>query len=211
MALRIVGAGLGRTGTLTLKIALEHLGFAPCHHMTEVLIHPEQMAFWRRAGDGEMVDWDEVFSAYLASVDWPGAHFYKQLADHYPDAKVILTVRDPKRWFDSASETIFKVMQSGVMSEGKPPEDPSRFAEIIIEKNTFHGDFSEANAIATFERHNDEVRRLIPPERLLVYEVTQGWQPLCAFLGLPVPDAPFPRTNARDEFWASTRSLTERG
>jgi len=199
MTLQVIGAGLGRTGTLTLKTALEMLGFSPCHHMLEVIAKPEQRPFWSRAAKGEAVDWEEVFGAYRASVDWPSCHFYKALAARYPDAKVILTVRDPKRWFDSMTKTILQTLQT------IPPDvDPSQpsFARLIISQQTFGDDFSEASVIGAYERHNAEVRRSIPPERLLVFEPEQGWEPLCRFLATPPPSKPFPKTNSQEEFWA---------
>ena len=202
MTLQVIGAGLGRTGTLTLKIALEQLGFSPCHHMVEIFAHPEQMAFWRRAGAGEAVDWEEVFANYRASVDWPSCYFYKELAQRYPAAKVILSVRDPKRWFESISGTILKLLAQGLADQNPARADDSRFAEIIVAEKTFGFDFSEANVIAAYERHNAEVRATIPPERLLVFEAAQGWEPLCRFLEVPVPQAPFPRANSREEFWS---------
>lgn len=201
MSLKVIGAGLGRTGTLTLKTALEQLGFGPCHHMVEVFANPAQMGFWRRAAIGEAVDWEEVFAAYGSSVDWPSAHFYKALADRYPEAKVILSLRDPQRWYDSMSETILKVMDGSGNQDRFGSED-GRFAEIIVADKTFGYDFSRDNVIAAFERHNAEVRKTIPAERLLVFEAADGWTPLCAFLGVPVPDTPFPRTNSREEFWS---------
>jgi Sulfotransferase domain len=97
MALRVIGAGFGRTGTHSLKLALEQLGFAPCHHMYEVRAHPEQLAFWQAAARGELPDWDEVFAGFAAQVDWPGARFWRELAEHFPHAKVILSVRRPTR------------------------------------------------------------------------------------------------------------------
>lgn len=200
MTIDVIGAGLGRTGTLTLKIALEALGYDRCHHMTEVFAHPEQEPFWRRAADGNAVDWAEVFAGYRATVDWPGAHFYRQLAGHYPAAKVVLTRRDPERWYDSISTTIFPALAA--MVANTPPDAPGRFSDIIVTQQTFGGDLSRDNVIAAYERHNAEVVRTIPPERLLVFEAVQGWDPLCAFLGVAVPDAPFPRTNSRDEFWS---------
>lgn len=200
MTIDVIGAGLGRTGTLTLKVALEALGFDRCHHMIEVFEHPEQVPFWRRAADGDAVDWAEVFVGYRAAVDWPAAHFYRQIADYYPDARVVLTRRDPERWYDSISTTIFPALAA--MVANMPPESPGRFSDIIITHNTFGGDLSKANVIAAYERHNAEVVRTIPPERLLVFEAVQGWAPLCAFLGVTVPDMPFPRTNSGDEFRA---------
>ena len=198
MTLRVIGAGLGRTGTMTLKSALEQLGLAPCHHMVEVFRNPAQVPFWTRAALGEPVDWNEVFAPYRASVDWPSAHFYKQLAVRYPDAKVILSRRDPRQWFESMTETILKAMTL----QGGAVDHPMRFAHIIVAQHTFGGDFSEASVTAAFERHNAEVIATVPPERLLVFEAAQGWGPLCGFLGVAEPATPFPRTNSREDFWS---------
>lgn len=204
MALKVIGAGLGRTGTFTLKTALEMLGCGPCHHMVEVMGNAAaQVPLWNRAADGEPVDWDEIFAGYEATVDWPGCHFYAELAERYPEAKVILSTRDPERWYESMSETILKSMQMMGFVEGLPvPADhPMRFGGVIISQKTFGYDYSRDNVIAAFERHVADVRRTIAPGRLLEFEAAQGWEPLCAFLGVPVPDEPFPRTNSREEFW----------
>ena len=213
MALDVIGAGLGRTGTLTLKTALEMLGFGPCHHMVEVLAHPEQVPFWNRAADGEAVDWEEVFGDYRAMVDWPGCHFYAELAERYPDAKVILSLRDPERWYESMSETILASMATmGLDQDAAIAADhPMRFGGIIISRKTFGFDFTKANVIAAFERHNAEVRRRIPADRLLVFEARDGWEPLCAHLGVPVPDAPFPHVNDREEFKSHAAKAQELG
>lgn len=204
MTLQVIGAGLGRTGTMTLKTALEMLGFGPCHHMVEVFANMQQQApFWLRAAKGEAVDWEELFGPYNASVDWPSAHFYAELAERYPHAKVILTKRDPQRWYESMSETILKAMTAS--GQGPAPDDhPMKFADIIIAEKTFGRDFSVDSVIAAFERHNAAVQRVIPAERLLMFEAVQGWAPLCDFLGVAVPDTPFPRTNSREEFWQHT-------
>jgi hypothetical protein len=210
MALKVIGAGLGRTGTFTLKTALEMLGFGPCHHMVEVLGNPAQVPLWNRAADGEPVDWDEVFAGYNATVDWPGCHFYAELAAHYPDARVILSTRDPARWYESMSETILKSMQQMGFAGGPVPEDhPMRFGGVIIPQKTFNFDYSRDNVIAAFERHVAAVRETIAPGRLLEFEAAQGWEPLCAFLGVAVPDAPFPRTNSREEFWQHAAKARE--
>lgn len=203
MALKVIGAGLGRTGTMTLKVALERLVFAPCHHMVEVLANPAQVPFWNRAAEGEPVDWEEVFAGYRATVDWPGCHFYAELAERYPEAKVVLSLRDPERWHESMRETILASMQQMGFRPGEPvPTDhPMRFGGVIIADKTFGFDFGKANVIAAYERHAASVRRTIAPERLLEFEMSQGWEPLCAFLGVPVPAEPFPRTNSREEFW----------
>jgi hypothetical protein len=200
MPLKVIGAGLGRTGTLSLKTALETLGFGPCHHMVEVLGDMAgQGPFWSRAGDGLVTDWEEGLGAFGSSVDWPSAHFYAELAAFYPEAKVILSTRDPERWYESMSETILRSI--GQMSvQAMPPGHPMRFGRTIIAEGTFGDDFSKANVIAAFERHNAAVRRRIPSERLLEFEARQGWEPLCAFLAVPVPAEPFPRVNDREAF-----------
>ncbi len=208
MALEAIGAGLGRTGTLTLKTALERLGFGPCHHMVEVLAHPEQIPFWNRAAKGETVDWEEVYGPYRATVDWPGCHFYAQLAERYPEAKVVLSKRDPERWYESMSETILQEMANMGLASWTD-DHPMLFGGLIIGRDTFAFDFAKANVIAAFERHNAAVQRLIPPERLLVFEPAQGWEPLCAHLGVPVPDEPFPRVNDRAEFQTHARKGRE--
>ncbi len=206
MTLQVIGAGLGRTGTMTLKTALEQLGLGPCHHMVEVFANiATQGPFWRAAAGGEAVDWDTGFAGYRSSVDWPSAHFYKQIAAQYPAAKVILSRRDPQRWYESMTETILKAMTGFATPDGAPVEHPMRFAEMIVAEQTFNRDFTEANVIAAFERHNADVIASIPADRLLVFEAAQGWEPLCAFLAVPVPATPFPRTNSREEFWTHAR------
>lgn len=201
MALQVIGAGLGRTGTMALKQALEQLGFAPCHHMYEVIQHPEQADFWERAARGEKVDWEEVFANYSASCDWPSCAFYKELADRYPAAKVILTLRDPKAWYTSVCNTILPAMKAPMfLPDGTRVGPPGDFAPLLIGEKTFGMDFSEEHMMAVFERHNADVKRTIPAERLLVFEAAQGWEPLCRFLGVPVPHTPFPLTNTTQEF-----------
>lgn len=204
MSLDVIGAGFGRTGTLSLKMALEQLGFGPCHHMVEVMAHPETIEFWRRAAEGQKIDWEEIYKDYRATVDWPGCHFYKQLAAAYPQAKVVLSVRDPKKWLESMNGTIFKFME--MMRENAPAEQRQamRFMEIIFDEQTFRDGYDADSALAAYERHLANVKRDIPAERLLVFDVAEGWDPLCSFLGVPVPETPFPRVNSREEFWSHT-------
>ena len=209
MALEVIGAGFGRTGTLTLKLALEFLGFGPCHHMTEIFDHPEQADLWNRIAEGEAIEWDSVFDGYRATVDWPACHFFAELASRYPKAKVILSERDPARWLDSMSRTILPSIQEGLAAPVDAATDPGRFTRIIIAERTFGMDFREANVLAAYERHNAKVRRSIPAERLLPFQPADGWKPLCAFLGVSVPDAPFPRSNAEEEFWVHTKKWTD--
>lgn len=202
MALQLIGAGFGRTGTVTLKAALEMLGLGPCHHMLEVMDNAEtQLPFWNRvAEDSAGADWDEVYGGYKATVDWPGCHFYRELTAFYPDAKVILSLRDAGEWYDSMAQTILAGMAQMDLDRPVPKDNPMYFGAVIIGQKDLGGDLTRENVIAAFERHNDEVRRAIPASRLLEYRVTEGWEPLCRFLDLPIPPAPFPRTNARDNF-----------
>ena len=201
MSLGVIGAGFGRTGTLSLKGALEHLGFGPCYHMIEVIDRPEHVDFWQRAAAGTAVDWDEILAGYRAAVDWPACSFYAELAARYPEAKVILTARDPERWYQSACQTIFPRITRPVS-----PDDALAWARIrmqrkIVIEQAFGGDIEDReHALAVFRQHVAEVQRAIPPERLLVYRVADGWEPLCRFLERPVPDQPFPHVNASDEF-----------
>jgi hypothetical protein len=196
MPLSVIGAGFGRTGTLSLKLALEQLGFGPCYHMVEVLKNPPVAAAWAAAADGE-VDWDELLAGYRATVDWPGATFWKELSEAYPQAKVILTVRDPESWFRSTQETILSPRIQG----GGPPIPG--FGEMVskVVHRLFDGRIHDHDTLVrVFDAHTAKVRATIPPERLLVYEVAQGWEPLCDFLGVPAPDAPMPRANTTEDF-----------
>ncbi|HEV2365517.1 MAG TPA: sulfotransferase [Caulobacteraceae bacterium] len=194
MALEIVGSGLGRTGTYSMKLALEKLGFGPCHHMAEVFAHPETVSLWIAAGQGRP-DWEAVFSGYRSMVDYPGAAYWRELADYYPNAKVLHTVRDPDAWFDSTQATI---LAPGSIADNPPPQMAAFFEPI---RRSIGGDIhNRETMVGYFRRHSEEVERAIAPERLLVYESGEGWERLCAFLGVPVPDEPFPRENTREAF-----------
>jgi hypothetical protein len=203
MALRVVGSGLGRTGTKSLQSALNMLGFGPCHHMAEVFAHPESAPLWIEAAAGRP-DWEKIFAGYASVVDYPGAAYWRQLAAYYPDAKVLHSVRDPDAWFDSTRATIF--------APGMQTTTPDRPMSAFFA--SFLGDTREHlhdRAFMTdyFRRHTEEVKRAIPTERLLIYEAGQGWAPLCEFLGAPIPDAPYPSENSRAEFVG--RAAAERG
>jgi hypothetical protein len=210
MPLKVIGAGYGRTGTSSLKQALEKLGFGPCHHMYEIIIHPEQGRFWDALARGETVNWDDVFEGYSSSVDWPSCKFYRELADHYPDAKVILSLREPHAWYKSVSETIMPSMKGPmVLPNGKRVGPPGDFAKILIGDQTFSQDFSEDHMIDIYLRHNEEVKRTIPKDRLLVFEAKDGWEPLCKFLGVPVPAEPYPKLNTTEDMQARRKAMME--
>lgn len=197
----VIGAGFGRTGTTSLKVALEHLGLGPCHHMFEVVAHPELLPRWERVVAGEDVDWDEVLDGYRSTVDWPGCAYWRELMETYPHAKVILTMRDPERWYDSAYNTIY---QFAAQTGGDPQEDDAMaglqqmrpMVEKLVWGGTFDGRFEDrAHAIEVFAAHNAAVQRSVPSSRLLTYQVDQGWEPLCDHLEVEVPAEPFPHIN----------------
>jgi sulfotransferase family protein len=193
--LRVIGAGFGRTGTMSLKLALERLGLGPCYHMTEVFKSSEAAGYWEAAADGKPVDWEQVFAGYRSSVDWPGATFYRELADAYPHAKVILTVREPEAWFKSTQATIFA---RDIPDDSQEPWE--RMALKVIADLFDRQMHDKKKLIDVYEHHNEAVQREIAPDRLLVYEVSQGWQPLCDFLRVSVPAEPMPRVNTTEEF-----------
>jgi hypothetical protein len=206
MALKVIGAGFGRTGTLSLKIALEQLGYAKCHHMMEVFRSPEQGRLWKAIADGDTPDWNAVFAGFESSVDFPSSIFYRELAEKYPDAKVVLTVRSADSWYKSASETIFaigKVTPSWLKTVAPHLGRIFAMHEKLLWARVFGKRTDDpAHAKAVFERHNAAVQAAMPADRLLVYEVKQGWGPLCAFLGKPIPETPFPNVNDTAEFQA---------
>ena len=201
MALSVIGAGFGRTGTLSLKGALETLGFNKCYHMIEVFSEPNHSPQWLAAAQGKPVNWEQLLDGYAASVDWPACYFYKELAEQYPEAKVILSVRDPEAWFKSASNTIFPMIASPVSGDDEIHRNQQIMAKEVILKQTFGGDLQNKDrAIEIYKQHIEEVKRTIPAERLLEFEAKQGWGPLCEFLGQPIPDEPYPRVNTSEEF-----------
>jgi hypothetical protein len=213
--MKVIGAGFGRTGTRALKAALEQLGFGPCYHMSEIIARPYRVRQWLQIGEGAPPDWDEVFRGYESTMDWPAAAYWRELAAAYPQARVILSVRDPESWYDSASTTIFR----SALAEGRPlplrrriirwlvarraPDFAlyPRMANATIMNRVFDGKVGDrAHAIRVFERHVADVKATISADRLLVFDVRQGWAPLCAFLACPIPNAPFPQANRRSTF-----------
>lgn len=203
MALEVIGSGFGRTGTKSLKAALERLGYGPCHHMHEVVVNPEQAIHWQRLAAGEGVDWEAVFAGYRSQVDWPGAHVWQELADAFPDAKVVHTIRPEERWWASFDKTIGKLMAK-YESLLVPPHMRDMLAawNALAGKGTFSGVLDDREiALAAYRRRTEEVCEALPAERLLIFDVAEGWDPLCSFLGAVVPSEPFPHHNLRADFW----------
>ena len=204
--------GFGRTGTASLKLALERLGFEPCYHMFEITRQPARARGWLAAARGQPPDWDSIFAGFQSTVDWPAAAFWRQLLDAYPQARAILTVRDPQKWYDSMERTIFRggarwqsplsQRMLRLMTVGKPDvRDFIAMVNTAVVERVFAGRVGErAHAVGVYERHNADVRASVPAHRLLVFDVAEGWQPLCAFLDVAVPDEPFPHVNDTAEF-----------
>ena len=200
MTMQVFGAGVGRTGTYSLKLAINRLGLGPCHHM-EAVIHdmPVQVPLWSAALAGR-ADWTAIYDGFDSAVDWPTAAFFRELIAAYPSAKFVLTHRDPEDWADSFGETIYKLLAG---KDHAPPhmQDWLAMAGEVLAKSGFVAGLDRDALVKGFMAHNAAVKAAIPARQLLVYEVKEGWEPLCAFLGAPVPADPFPRTNSRIEFW----------
>jgi hypothetical protein len=198
MALRVVGAGVGRTGTLSLKAALEQLLGGPCYHMLEVFEHPPHVALWRQAASSSSIDWDALVGGYVATTDFPACLFWPELMERHPDAIVLLsTRRDTKTWWESASQTIFAIDPASLPGEMEAwYEMWSAIATARFTEQTS----DETAACAAYERHNAAVRSAVPPGRLVEWSPGDGWAPLCDALGVPVPAEPFPHLNTRADF-----------
>ncbi len=197
MGLQVIGAGFGRTATASLKYALERLLGAPCYHMSEVLGRAGHVDRWLEAAAGRP-DWDAIFDGYAATVDFPAANYWRELAEAYPDAKILLSVRDADRWFQSTQETIFSKTMQAFQAETKW----GRMCRATIDDH-LGGDLTDrAAVIAAFHKHNAAVQSAFGPERLLVFQASQGWGPMCDFLGVAEPDEPFPNVNSKEEFGA---------
>lgn len=200
MTLALIGAGFGRTGTESMKLALEQLGLGPCHHMKEVLANPQQLEIWRAIARGDPPDWEAAFAGYGSAVDWPSAFFWRELSEVYPKAKIILTLRSSESWHKSMSDTIFKVLKAST--------DPDSIGLKLIAERVFGGRFLDPDhAIAVYEKNNADVQAALDDDRLLVYHLGDGWEPLCRFLDRPVPDTPFPRSNSTAEFTEMMKKL----
>lgn len=207
MALEIIGAGFGRTGTYSLKAALEHLGFGSCHHMSEVIDNPEQIRLWNRAV-ADRADFANIFVGFRSAVDFPVSAFWQDALAVFPEAKVILSDRDPDDWYGSFSQTILPL----ILDKASWPRERRAWFEmidkVIIEK-AFGGRTDRDGILAAYQANTKAVRALEARGQALVFRSSDGWEPLCNFLGVEVPDEPYPRTNTRAEFFAATRGITE--
>jgi Sulfotransferase domain len=205
--MKVIGAGFGRTGTMSLKAALERLGFGPCFHMIDLIRDPTPLPYWQAAANGEKVDWTEALDGWESTIDWPGCTFWEEMAEIWPDAPVLLSVRDPEAWYRSTYNSIHEAKEMALRGElqgnTEEPPDPAVMQMIngLIWKGTFKGRFTDKEfALEVFRRHNEDVKSKVPADRLLVYEIKQGWGPLCDFLGVEVPDEPMPHLNDTDSF-----------
>ena len=201
MALKVVGVGLGRTGTNSLKLALEELLGGPCYHMFELIAHPQQVPLWELAVRGEEVDWNALFEGYAATVDWPGCAFWRDLITANPNAPVLLSTRDsPQTWWASMEQTIIPALQGPMLSDHPDLMRGQKMVRDLF-RTRFTPDFANRDAaIAEYERHRDDVRREVPAERLVEWQPRDGWEPICSCLGLPVPETPFPHENSSEDF-----------
>ncbi len=199
MGLKVIGAGFGRTGTNTLKVALEMLGLGPCYHMYEVIQRPAHIDIWYKAARGELPDWEVLFEGFNSGVDWPVSRFWRELSETYPAAKIILSERDPEAWHKSIDKTIFETWRAKDV-----PEDYAalrRMTQALIKDGVFGGDIEDKDrVIEIYKQNGADARAAFGPERLLVFDPGEGWPPLCAFLGVPEPGEPFPHTNTTKDF-----------
>ncbi|AQZ67209.1 unnamed protein product [[Actinomadura] parvosata subsp. kistnae] len=217
MGLRVVGAGFPRTGTTSLRKALERLLGAPCYHMEELFARPGDAAVWRDACAGTLPDWDGFLAGYAAGVDWPVSWFWRELSAAYPDALVLLSRREsPERWYESMDRTVLQgarhLMGGGPAGE-RPPllagsaEQADAMQDVIraLFGGAFGDPYDRDRIVAAYERHLAEVRATVPAHRLLEWQPSEGWEPVCAALGVPVPDEPFPHENTTAQAQARIR------
>lgn len=211
--IQVIGAGFPRTGTTTLKRVLETLGYDKCYHMKEFLVNPDHLKYWKEVDEKESTNWEELFRGYKACVDVPGYPYYQILMKQYPGAKVILTIRPFDQWYSSASETVLKAGPQTILEKLsmllKLPFNPRlrkvikaiQFFERIFWDEQFNNKFTDKEyAKEIYESHIEQVKNTVPEQSLLVYDVRQGWEPLCGFLNKSIPDEEFPHLNKKENF-----------
>lgn len=209
--MQIIGAGFGRTGTKSLQKALNQLGFDNCYHMTDLFTHPEHVHFWRKAHNGEVVEWDKLFEGYQSIVDFPGSLYLDQLAEFYPEAKIVLTVRDADKWYESVRKTIYSfdpgiyvklnvLLRFPFNAKARNFLKVLKFNQDSIWDGVFKGDFeNEEHMKQIFLEHIKVVKEKYA-ERLYVFDAKDGWEGLCHFLNKPVPEEPYPHSNKGEDF-----------
>ena len=216
MSLKIIGAGFGRTGTKSLQLALETLGYGKCYHMEELFRNPEGVKHWADAYNETLVNWNDLFKNYSSIEDFPGSMYYKELFNYYPEAKIILSVRDPESWYQSTLNTIYAfdpgpaikiklLLKMPFSSKARHLFKAIQLNDKSIWKKFFEGKFKDKTyAIHKFNSHIEEVKQIIPKDQLLIFEARNGWEPLCEFLNKPIPEIPYPSTNKSQNFhdWA---------
>jgi len=172
------------------------LGYGPCYHMYEVLPHEDRVQLWRAISKGQRADWDNIFTDYRATVDWPAAYYWRELSEHFPHAKIILSLRDPDSWYASMDKTILEVVRSS--------QDTESLGAYLVGQKVFGGRFDDRQSVIdAFNQNTKDVQATIPKDRLLTYNLGDGWEPLCTFLGCDAPDAPYPHKNRPDDFFSS--------
>lgn len=193
MSLKVIGAGFGRTGTDSMRLALNKLGFGLTHHMLEIIEKPDEQQSWRDVALGAPPDWDHLFEGYSSCVDWPSAFYWRELSGVYPEARVLLTWRSPESWWTSFENTILKALLI--------PDDPNSLGQSLIAEQVFGGRPDDReHAINVYQDHVDDVMATVPADRLLLHKIGDGWEPLCAHLGVAVPKEGFPKRNSTSEF-----------
>src|SRR5262245_17147093 len=198
MALKVIGTGFGRTGTDSMREALDILGFGPCHHMFVVNRDETQKQRWRALAKGADPDWETLFEGYASCVDWPSAFYWRDLIAAYPESRVLLTYRSPESWWESFEATVLRFLSRS--------NDPDSLGMALVRTQVFGGQpHNRAHAIATYEANVEAVLATVPPERLLVHHLGDGWEPLCRHLGVPVPDQPYPTRNSSTDFLRTTK------
>ncbi|HSW74602.1 MAG TPA: sulfotransferase [Candidatus Saccharimonadales bacterium] len=198
---KIIGAGMWRTGTVSLRAALEQLTGKPCHHMTEVVAHPATAPLWLRTAATGHADWPKLLGGYNACLDWPSMAFWEELSDFYPDAKVLLSIRDPEEWWHSISQTV--LISAPTRQTARTPWE--LLVVELFEKKFIGRNPSREAAIAAYEQHNAAVRARIPAERLIEWTPADGWEPLCRALDVPVPTEDFPHLNIAADYRRKNR------
>ena len=220
MSIKIIGAGLPRTGTNTLREALEILGFSKTYHMKHLLVHPEDLHYWATLKATGTTDWEALYDGYQATVDFPCYPWYKEHMKQYPDAKVILSLRPFEKWYTSYHSTIWKAQnppeaERAAMGE-RIAADPRLqsvmkvmgFSKQVMSQDHFQGKFLDKEFMEKlFNEYNEEVKGYVPADKLLVFDVTEGWEPLCKFLNAEVPNEPLPHTNKKEDFHTMVAEL----